>query len=277
MKHTPYLVSMSIKPFVKWSGSKRSQAKEITSYFPKKINTFYEPFLGSGAILGHLKPKRAIGSDINAPLIALWNLLKNNPNKIASDYRNKWSTLQKEGHTFYYKIRNKFNNGKSPLDLLFLTRTCVNGLIRYNKNGEFNNSLHYTRKGIDPDRLKNILVEWSGIIKPHTFLCQSYETTTQNAKPGDFVYLDPPYFNTGSRYFGAINYTKFINYLEGLNKMGVKFALSYDGTRGEKSYVVEIPKQLYKRQIMIHSGNSTFNKVQNGKTEKVYESLYLNY
>lgn len=266
-----------IKTFIKWTGNKRSQADEIISYFPKEINIYYEPFLGSGAILGHLKPRKAVCSDINKPLIELWQKIKKQPIEVVDDYRKKWQSLQDKGHTFFYEIRDKFNKKQSHLDFLFLTRTCVNGLIRYNKKGEFNNSLHHTRKGMNPDQLKKIILNWSEIIKSYDFLNQSYEITTKNAKKGDFVYLDPPYFNTGNQYFGAIDYNEFINYLEQLNKKGVKYALSYDGMRGEKSFMVKIPKHLYKKHIILHSGNSTFGKVQNKKVEKVYESLYLNY
>jgi DNA adenine methylase len=150
-------------------------------------------------------------------------------------------------------------------------------LIRYNKKGEFNNSLHHTRKGIQPERLERIIEQWTDTIKNHDFQNLSYEIATREAKKGDFVYLDPPYFNNGSRYFGGIDYEKFINYLKSLNKRNIRYALSYDGSRGDKSYVVNLPKELYKKHVMLHSGNSTFGKVQNGKVEKVYESLYLNY
>ncbi len=264
-------------PFIKWSGSKRSQVREIVSYFPKSINTFYEPFLGSGAILGYFKPQKAIVSDLNEPLILLWKKLQKNPQEIARDYRRNWNSLQNKGHTYFYKIRDRFNKEQSPLDLLFLTRTCVNGLIRYNKNGEFNNSLHHTRKGIHPDRLEKILSDWATTVQEYKFLASDYREATNFAKRSDFIYLDPPYFNAGTRYFGAIDYKKFIDYLDNLNTRGIRFVLSYDGRRGEKSFVVDIPKNLYKRHLMIHSGNSTFNKVQNGRLEKVIESLYLNY
>lgn len=233
--------------------------------------------MGSGAILGHLKPQKATVSDINKPLIQLWKELQNNPKKISSEYREKWNSLQEEGYTYFYKIRDRFNKKQSPSDFLFLTRTCVNGLIRYNKNGEFNNSLHHTRKGIHPDRLEKIIFEWASRILKYKFLNSDYRKTTSSAQKSDFIYLDPPYFNTGTRYFGEINYQEFIEYLSNLNKKGIKFALSYDGTRGDKSYIVELPKNLYKKYVLIHSGNSAFNKVQNGKIEKVYESLYLNY
>ena len=268
---------MKIKPFIKWSGSKRSQAEKIVSYFPKNINTYYEPFLGSGAILGYLKPERAVGSDINKPLVLLWRELQNNPQKIADDYKKKWDKLQKDGHIYFYKIRDKFNREQSPLDFLFLTRTCANGLIRYNKNGKFNNSLHHNRKGIRPDQFKKIISEWSSVVKNYKFLNVGYTEATRSTKRNDFIYLDPPYFNTGTRYFGTIDYENFLKYLANLNDRGLKFALSYDGKRGNQSYIVNIPKNLYKRHILIHSGNSTFNKIQNKKIETVYESLYLNY
>ena len=94
--------------------------------------------------------------------------------KIVNDYRNNWNNLQKIGYTFFYKVRDRFNNKKLPSDLLFLTRTCVNGLIRYNKSGEFNNSLHHTRRGINPDRFEKIIYQWAEITKEYKFSSQEY-------------------------------------------------------------------------------------------------------
>jgi len=263
-------------PIIKWSGSKRSQAKAIASYLPNNFNTYYEPFLGSGAVLGWLRPENAVCADINKALIDLWRLIQKDPNKVMDEYKNNWEKLQKS-YTFFYKTRDKFNKNKSPHHLLFLSRTCVNGLIRYNKQGEFNNSLHYTRKGIHPDRLKKIIFDWSDRIQNCNFIAQDYRQATKKARKGDFVYLDPPYFNTKGRYFGTINFAEFVEYLRDLNKRGIKYALSYDGLRAENNYIVEIPKELYKRHLLLPSGNSTFKKVQDKKVEKVFESLYLNY
>jgi len=266
-----------LPPLVKWSGSKKSQATEIVKLFPDKIGTYYEPFLGSGAILGTLSPKVAVCGDICTPLIGIFNTVKNNPDKISVGYKQRWDKLQKKGYTYYYEVRDSFNGSKSPEDLLFLSRTCVNGLIRFNKNGDFNNSLHHSRKGINPETLARVIKKWSLVIHDYDFSSKDYAELTKNAKPGDFIYLDPPYLNTKGRYFGGFDMERFYTYLRELNKRKIKYALSFDGIRGDKTYVAELPKDLYRRHVYLHSGNSTFNKVQNGKVEKVFESLYLNY
>lgn len=265
-----------LPPFIKWSGSKQSQANFIASLAPSNFNTYYEPFLGGGAVFGILQPQKAICADINKPLIALWNLIKKRPQLVTKKYEENWNKLQKD-YKYYYKTRDRFNHKASPHDLLFLSRTCVNGLIRYNQQGKFNNSLHYTRKGIHPERFAEIVSNWHQRIKNCLFLPADYREATKNAKRGDFVYLDPPYFNTRGMYFGTINFEEFISYLADLNTKKIKFALSYDGLRGENNYTVKIPKTLYKRHLLVPFGNSTFKKVQDKKVEKVYESLYLNF
>lgn len=266
-----------MNPVIKWSGSKRTQSEIIKTYLPNMFDTYYEPFIGGGSMLYAINPSKSFCGDICAPLIDLWNEIKNNPEKLAYEYEIRWKRLKDEGYTAFYEIRKDFNKDKSPYDLLFLSRTCVNGLIRFNDKGEFNNSLHHSRPGINPGSLKEIIIDWSSHIQNTTFLANDYTLTTKNAKPGDIVYLDPPYFHTKGRYFGAIDFNKFLDYLYDLNKRGVKYMLSFDGKRGDKDYTVEIPKELYKRHVFIPSGNSTFKKVIDKETEKVFESLYLNY
>jgi DNA adenine methylase len=266
------------QPVIKWSGSKRTQAEELAKLFPK-FKKYYEPFLGGGSILytlkGNVNP--AVGGDICKPLIELWMLIQKDPIKLIKSYEKNWARLQKEGYQVYYEIRDRFNKNQNPEDLFFLSRTCVNGLIRFNKNGEFNNSLHHTRKGIHPDRAKKIILDWSEVIQGITFLNADYRETTKTATSNDFVYLDPPYFNTRGRYFGTINYEEFISFLEDLNNRNVKFILSYDGMRGNSVYLKDLPKHLYKRHILLESGNSSFRKVMDKKCELVKESVYLNF
>ncbi|WP_024621590.1 DNA adenine methylase [Metaclostridioides mangenotii] len=264
----------SFQPIIKWSGSKRSQAHIIISYFGEYRN-YYEPFIGGGAVLYAANPLSGVAGDINKPLIDLWNEIKYNPNKLADEYESRWNNLQAKGHLYYYEVRERFNNCGSPYDLLFLSRTCVNGLIRYNNYGKFNNSFHHSRPGINPKTLKNTIMKWSIRIANIQFIHADYRQTTKDAKEGDLVYLDPPYFSTKGRYFGTIDYSDFIEYLYDLKKRKINYILSYDGTRDDISYIVDIPKDLYNEHILLESGNSTFRKVIDKKIEKVYESLYI--
>lgn len=270
--------NITIRPVIKWSGSKRSQVNKILEYVPE-FDTYYEPFVGGGSIMYGISPDKAVCSDISAPLIELWELIKNNPLELSKDYEKKWKLMKKEGHQVYYDIRDSFNETFTGYDLLFLSRTCVNGMIRFNLKGEFNNSLHHNRDGIKPETLKKIIFDWSEKIKDIEFKNVDYKEATKNATKNDFIYLDPPYFNTKGRYYGlnTIDFDEFYLYLEDLNKRKIKFILSFDGITNKKDYSVDLPKHLYKRHIHIHSGNSSFDQVMNGEKNKVYESLYLSW
>ena len=233
----------AIQPVIKWSGSKRSQATTITKHIPH-FKRYYEPFIGGGSIAYALSPNNGICGDICEPLVNLWRMIQSDYEEPSEQYKARWERLQNESHLVFYEIRDNFNENHCSNDLLFLSRTCVNGLIRFNKNGEFNNSLHHTRKGIDPKRLKMILANWSERLQSVEFRNGDYWETTQDIREGDFVYLDPPYFNTKGRYFGTIDFERFIEYLAWLNKEGVKYAFSFDGKRGDTDYLVKLPKDL---------------------------------
>lgn len=267
---------MRIDPVIKWSGSKRSQAMDIIKKFGE-YNCYYEPFVGGGSVMYATKPKQAICGDICEPLIGLWNKIKSDPKEVVEYYDKEWNRLQRDGCEVFYDIRSRFNVDKEPLDLLFLSRTCVNGLIRFNAVGEFNNSFHHTRKGIDPKRFETIVMNWSNNIENVQFIYGDYRETTQSAKKGDIIYLDPPYEHTKGRYFGTIDYKEFYEYLEELNRKEIKYVLSFDGKRGNKEYTTGIPKDLYVKKYMLQSGNSSFKKVMDKRNEQVYEALYLNW
>jgi len=273
---TNKLNKSSFAPAIKWSGSKRSQVDEILKLIPS-FETYYEPFIGGGSIAYAVSPENGICGDVCQPLVDFWNKVKNSPNEIADSYAERWHRLQNEGYTTFNIIRDQFNSSQNAEDLLFLSRTCVNGLIRFNKQGKFNNGLHHTRKGINPETLRSILRDWSNRIQGLTFIHGDYRETTKKITERDFIYLDPPYFNNGSRYFGRIDYEAFIDFLRELNSKGVKFLLSYDGTRGDHNYIVDLPKELYKHHRLIPSGNASFRKVMDGQNEMVMESLYWNF
>ena len=274
------------QPIIKWSGSKRSQSDEILKYFPKEIDTYYEPFCGGASILfsllknENIKVNRYVISDINEDLIYLWRMIKNDPNTLKTTYRKLWTTLynkntQLEKRTFFEEIRNIYNKStqKDPAYFLFLNRTCFNGLIRYNSFGEFNTSFHLNRNGIHPDKLDKIIDEWSGLFNDKNVEIFLRDYSEVIPKFGDFIYFDPPYASTKGMYYNNFDQISFFEYL---NNLTCSYILSYDGISGEDNHIVDIPKSIYDECVLIKSGNSSFKRlIEKDKGAIVYESLYI--
>lgn len=271
------------QPAIKWTGSKKYQAKQIVDNFPKKIDTYYECFVGGASVLFELlhrediEVNRYICSDINKDLINTWNGIKNNYKELIKEYRIIWEEFNlvddiQYRKDYYIKIRNRFNKERSISDFIFLNRTCINGIIRYNKKGEFNSSCHFTRKGIHPDTLEKIFKYYSNILnkKNVEFKVSSYEEIeTTNS---DLIYCDPPYEKTKGLYFGNIDYIMFWSWVK--KQDGYVF-VSYDGIRGDEDYTVNNSYMYYDKHIYINNGTSSFNSLFNNKITKVLESLYI--
>jgi DNA adenine methylase len=272
---------VNFEPIIKWSGSKRLLAPTIVNLFPDGFERYFEPFLGGGAVMYSVRGPKRVCSDINEPLVELWKTIRNNPAQLVHHYSKHWAMLNasdnSEAYRTYYKVRERFNKSFRPEDLLFLSRTCVNGLIRFNRQGQFNNSLHYTRKGINPMSLEKVVHDWSAVIQDVDFFARDYRWILDAVTKSDLVYLDPPYFNTKGRYYGTIDHNEFISFLRELNRKGVRYMLSFDGKAGARNYMVELPDDLYTHHYLVASGNSTFNKVIDKTTISVSESIYTNY
>lgn len=274
---------MKFQPVIKWSGSKRSQAKLIINEFPKEIDIYRECFIGGGSVLIELlntdiKVNKYICSDINNDLIGLWKDIKNNPEIVSKHYRKLWNEMNINDdrnfkREYFYKVRDRFNKEKSPLDFMFIMRTTTNGMPRYNKKGEFNNSFHITRDGINPDTLHSIIMKWSDLLNKHNveFICQDYKVI--NSNENDLLYLDPPYFSVKGMYYGGINSEELWNWMR--NQKG-KYLLSYDGISGEVDNTYNVPKDVYSEHKYLLSGNSSFKRtIGKSNNSIVYESLYL--
>ena len=180
----------TIKPFIKWSGSKRSQADRLSSFLPS-FRRYYEPFVGGGSVLYRISPEEAVVGDSCKPLIDLWEAVKTFPERLSSEYRSLWESLQKD-NDFYYEVRDRFNAYQEPWDFLFLTRTCMNGLIRFNREGKFNTSFHIGRSGIHPDTMDTIILDWHQRLHGVVFVSGDFTETLRTVTAEDFVYLDPP-------------------------------------------------------------------------------------
>ncbi len=268
--------STNIPPLIKWTGSKRRQASKIYPLFPN-FSTYFEPFLGGGALLYLVYPRKAIVGDIYKPLINFWKIVKDNASQVVEKYTENWELLQQNIPDYYYKVRDRFNQEPNAFDLCFLTRTCVNGIVRFNKDGKFNNSFHLSRRGMHPSRFCKVAMNWQRRIQNVEFKCFDYEITLEHVQKGDFVYFDPPYAGSRNRYTSNLDLKRFYHTLEKLNAKGIKWALSFDGRRGETDMRKPIPDTLYKCHFFIEVGNSPVKNVLSGSLNKVQESLYLNY
>ena len=189
----------------------------------------------------------------------------------------QWQALQDDLPAYYYVVRDRFNEQKRPEDLNFLMRTCVNGIVRFRRTGDFNNSFHLSRKGMAPARFTQIVRKWTAHLKGVEFRTGDFEDSTADAAAGDFVYLDPPYAGNKQRYIENLDVTRLCGVLEDFNRRGIKWALSFDGVRGQTAYDYTIPPDIYKRKTALNSGYSAVSKVLNGPVEVVTESLYLSY
>jgi len=187
----PQEKNRELLPFLKWAGGKRWLTHNNENIFPpcNSYNRYIEPFLGSGAIFFHLKPKNAILADINEDLIETYNVVKNNPMELENmlSYHHK-----KHSKEYYYNIRNKnFKNSiKKAAKFIYLNRTCWNGLYRVNKKGEFNVPIGTKTKVIlGTDDFLSI----SKLLKDVKIVKMNYFETISYAQKGDFIFIDPPY------------------------------------------------------------------------------------
>jgi DNA adenine methylase len=138
--------NLLIKPYLKWAGGKRQLLSVINKYLPKNINsyTYFEPFIGAGAVFFKLQPKKAIINDFNEQLIVTYNVIKENVEGLISLLK-KYQKMNNE--EYFYEVRNldrdeskfvKLSNIEKAARLIFLNKTCFNGLYRVNSQGLFN-------------------------------------------------------------------------------------------------------------------------------------------
>lgn len=281
---------MKTPHLVQYQGSKRIIAPEIIKFFPTSFDRLIEPFSGTCAItiltaVQGLCDKFWI-NDINEPLVKLMEECINNPTKLVDEYRKIWDGQFCEGENnidYFYKIRKEFNDGeKNPARMLFLLARVVKGAVRYNSNGELNQSCDKRRYGTKPNVVANNAIAISNLLKNKTsFSSMDYKTVLSMANKGDLVYMDPPYQGTSknditrdNRYIQGIEFEEFVEELRKLNDRGIDYIVSYDGKTGDKIIGKTLPDTLELLHIYINAGVSA-QATLNGESEITYESLYI--
>ena len=128
---TAGLVRPMREQLLKWVGNKQRFAHQIAAYFPNQFKTYFEPFLGSGAVLGTLAPNDAIASDCFSPLIEIWQTLSSNPETLKSWYAERYNLLKANGKQHaYQQVLAAYNSRPNGADLLFICRVCYGGVVR---------------------------------------------------------------------------------------------------------------------------------------------------
>ena len=255
-----------VKPLIKWAGGKRQIAAELFSRFPPDWNqgTYLEPFLGGGAMFLHVAPKKAVVADLNSRLYGFYLQVKSNPEKLHSgvvdiaDEFNATAELNKKD--FYLSLRTKYNESsvdsfESAILLYVLNKLCFNGLYRENSKGGFN--VPFGQKKhlayIDKEDLNAV----SKALEVTEIINADFETTIGKAKPGDFVYLDPPYIpiDTTSSFtsyhsngFGIAEQQRLATAMVFMKNAGIRAMCSNSDTPLTREIFTELNIEAYKRQ-----------------------------
>lgn len=270
-----------LRPFLKWAGGKRQLLPEIRRYVPKKFNIYFEPFVGAGAVLFDLQPKRAIVNDINYELINAYNVIKTDVVSLITDLNKHVN--EKE---YYYQLRDLDRSDKfsslSPIErasrIIFLNKTCFNGLFRVNSQGQFNVPFgDYSNPKIVND-IVLLAVHQYLTNNDITILNDDFETAVMQATKNDFIYFDPPYdpvsdtssftgYNLDG--FNRDNQVRLKQVFDHLSNRGCKILLSNSAT--------PFVRELYNEYTIVTiSANRAINS-DAMKRGKVDEILVMNY
>ena len=268
------------RPFLKWVGGKGQLLSELASRLPRNIKRYYEPFVGGGALFFHTEPEHAVLSDINEELIAAYEVIRDDVEALIEDLRKH--KYEKE---HYYKVRNADRESSyrawPPVEkasrLLYLNKSCFNGLYRVNSRGFFNVPFgRYVNPTIvDAENLRAC----SKALQQAKIERGGFEQIEEVITPADFVYFDPPYVPlSATSYFTGYSRNGFdlemqkslFELCRRLDKRGVRFMLSNSAA----GFVKELYRKF--RVEIVHASRAVNSKATaRGKIEEVIVTNYL--
>ena len=256
-----------VTPIVKWVGGKRQLLDELNPLMPKRFTTYCEPFIGGGALFFSNQPKRAIINDLNGDLILTYEVVRDNVDELIDCLKFYENTAD-----YFYKIRDldrnrvifdQLSKTEKAARLLYLNKTCYNGLYRVNSAGEFNSPFgNYKNPNIVNEPVLKAVHKYLSQ-NDISFYNEDFENTLKRVKKGSFVYLDPPYdpvsntssftgYNKGG--FDRTEQIRLKSCCDELSSKGIKFMLSNSST--------EFIHELYSEyQVIIVKAKRSINSV----------------
>lgn len=271
-----------ITPFLKWVGGKRQLLPEIRKYLPPSYKSYFEPFLGAGALFFELRPKASVINDINTELMNCYQVIKENLSDLILDL-----SKHKHNQEYYYQLRSLdrqqrqfqlLNNVQRASRFIYLNRTCFNGLYRVNREGYFNASFgKYKNPNYQNFELLQAISDF--LNQNNVMICNNdFQQALISAENEDFIYFDPPYdpLNQTSKFthyqtkiFRREEQLRLKNTFDELNAKGCKLMLSNSAT--------EFIRELYQDyRIIAVKASRAINSKGSGRGQ-VEEFLILNY
>lgn len=281
------------QPFLKWAGGKSQLLDQYDPFFPAPGGDFYEPFVGSGAVFFHLRKRGGYAhyhlSDVNPDLVNCYHAVRNHIDALVEVLAEHAQQHTAHGDDYYYRVR-AWDRDPSWQDadlvtraarMIYLNKTCYNGLWRVNSKGQFNVPVgRYTNPTIlDEERLR---VD-SRVLEAATITTRGFRAVLEQAQPGDFVYFDPPYhpLNATSSFtsyakdgFGPDDQRALAAVFAGLDARGCRVMLSNSDT----PFIRDLYQDLKIPDLRIETvrARRAINS-QSGKRGKITEVAILNY
>jgi DNA adenine methylase len=256
------------------------------SYFPAGFNRYLEPFIGSGAVLATLAPERGLASDSFAPLIEIWKALKHRPDDLKDWYSSRWHRMNRgDKLREYERVKASYNRSPNAPDLLFISRTCYGGVLRFRKADGYISTPCGAHKPMPPQAFNRRVDEWHKRVIGTDFEGMDYRDAMGRAQRGDMVYCDPPYTHTQAILYGAQSFelADLMKAIASCKARGAYVALSIDGTKktGSRICDVPLPKGLFEREVSVNCGRSMLKRFQmpgeSLEQEVVHDRLLLTY
>ena len=271
-------------PPIKIQGIKTKLVPFIQQSIPCTADMVWvEPFMGSGVVGFNLAPKKAIFSDTNPHIIAFYNHIQDG--KITAPLVRSYLELEgyhlsQRGDTYYYEVRKRFNEFHTPLDFLFLNRSCFNGMIRFNRNLEFNVPFGHKPQRFAKayiTKIVNQVAHIETLLKTHDwqFLCQDFSQTITQAPKNSFIYCDPPYIGRHVDYYDSWTEEQELTLKQSLMQSHHKFMVStWDHNQYRKNDYLQTIWQGYHKvtqEHFYHVGAKEINR------NPMIEALLMNY
>lgn len=289
------MTNVVLKPIIKYAGGKRQIMSQLMKHFPKDFNNYFEPFFGGGSVLFELANSQRFKtgselfvSDISESLMNIYIIIKNYPDELITELK---SDIYKNNKTCFYEHRSEFNKLKAcrleelskqesirlAALYIYLNRVCFNGMYRENRKGEYN--VPFGKQNNPVICNEELIKELSLFFNKNDMKIMSgeYEIIKTSVKRDDFIYLDPPYYDTFTSYtknqFGKESQIKLMEFYRELTSMGCKVALSNSDTEFIRNLYSTIPGVT----IIEIDVKRVINSKSENRKKQLKELLIVNY